>query len=620
MGRERSRKAGAMIGRSLLRPNRVGFLGIVPAAGGGCVLGLTSVTTALPVLARSIALGFLIASLLGAFIPRRRDVRTHLSVACAIIAVTVSGQTRTGLPYMIACSLFAAIVLVCLRAPLVSARLYGGETDVSRLPRDGTSRGSSASTTPARRPVAVAVVAAVTAAVATLLVLALPPAGAAAERRIQRWAGNGALPDDRVGFATRIHIGSLTHMLDSDRVVMRIQGEPVDYLRGVVLDDYSTRTWSSRRTKTTVPLFAEAPIESATTHIELSRVALGGAVEEPRWFLPQDACDIRTPSGRMGLDALGGAHPTPPNNAREIWFRRSTTGTCTTTLADPAPPNVNDVSLSPPVLSALYPVATEWTQGATTKREALDKIIAHLARYEYAIEDRREGELDPVVEFVTVHHRGHCELFASALALLARSVEIPTRIVVGYRVDEVNPITGRAVVRDRNAHTWVEAWDGFRWVSLDPTPISEIHARTRSSSWEDAAEALSFFWDRTLGFFARIGLARTGIFAAVVAVVLIIVRRVLRRGSKGKGTTLASSRPLPAFEALAAALASAGFQRSESEPLERFVRRVVDAGEPWSAEVADVLTRYAELRYGGIGEERTIAERLEALARKIVPA
>ena len=73
-----------------------------------------------------------------------------------------------------------------------------------------------------------------------------------------------------------------------------------------------------------------------------------------------------------------------------------------------------------------------------------------------------------------------------------------------------------------------------------------------------------------------------------------------------------SSRPLPAFEALASALANAGFVRSASEPLERFARRVGGGGEPWSADVADALERYAQLRYGGIGEEHTVADRLDA--------
>jgi hypothetical protein len=57
-----------------------------------------------------------------------------------------------------------------------------------------------------------------------------------------------------------------------------------------------------------------------------------------------------------------------------------------------------------------------------------------------------------------------------------------------------------------------------------------------------------------------------------------------------------------------------------SQPLERFARRVDGAGEPWSADVAEALDRYAELRYGGIGEERTIAQRFEELAGKIAQA
>ena len=117
----------------------------------------------------------------------------------------------------------------------------------------------------------------------------------------------------------------------------------------------------------------------------------------------------------------------------------------------------------------------------------------------------------------------------------------------------------------------------------------------------------------------NIGLARAGIFSAIVAVVLIIVRRFLQRRAAAGSHLTSASRPLPAFESLATALARAGWERVPSEPLERFARRVDSAGEPWSAEVADALTRYAALRYGGIGEERTVASRLDELARKLAP-
>jgi hypothetical protein len=103
-------------------------------------------------------------------------------------------------------------------------------------------------------------------------------------------------------------------------------------------------------------------------------------------------------------------------------------------------------------------------------------------------------------------------------------------------------------------------------------------------------------------------------------VVLILVRRFIqKRRAAGVSGVTAMSKPLPAFESLATALSRAGWERVPSEPLERFAKRVDAAGEPWSAEVAEALVRYAELRYGGVGEERTIASRLDELARKLTP-
>ena len=72
-------------------------------------------------------------------------------------------------------------------------------------------------------------------------------------------------------------------------------------------------------------------------------------------------------------------------------------------------------------------------------------------------------------------------MFASAMVLLARVEGIPARVVGGYHVSEVNPFTGRAIVRDRDAHAWVEAWIEGAWRKWDPTPVSESFARSGSA-------------------------------------------------------------------------------------------------------------------------------------------
>jgi hypothetical protein len=100
-------------------------------------------------------------------------------------------------------------------------------------------------------------------------------------------------------------------------------------------------------------------------------------------------------------------------------------------------------------------------------------------QYSYTL-DRNDSELDPVEDFVVNLRRGHCNRFASALALLLRCQGIPTRIVMGFHGAE-SQNNGTYVIRQSFAHSWVEAVirrpaenGNFsqHWLTLDPTPES----------------------------------------------------------------------------------------------------------------------------------------------------
>ena len=82
---------------------------------------------------------------------------------------------------------------------------------------------------------------------------------------------------------------------------------------------------------------------------------------------------------------------------------------------------------------------------------------------------------DPVVWFLNDQREGHCEYFASAMALMCRSVGIDARVVTGYVAAEFNSGTGHYVVRESNAHAWVEVEDApGRWKQYDPTPPTDL--------------------------------------------------------------------------------------------------------------------------------------------------
>lgn len=70
------------------------------------------------------------------------------------------------------------------------------------------------------------------------------------------------------------------------------------------------------------------------------------------------------------------------------------------------------------------------------------------------------------------YHQGYCENFATAMAVMARTLDIPSRVVLGFTPGQPNPEDPAwVVVRDANAHAWVELWMPTQgWVRFDPTP------------------------------------------------------------------------------------------------------------------------------------------------------
>src|SRR5690606_38244023 len=83
------------------------------------------------------------------------------------------------------------------------------------------------------------------------------------------------------------------------------------------------------------------------------------------------------------------------------------------------------------------------------------------------------------------------EHYASAFAFLMRAAGIPARVVTGYQGGEVNPIGGYLIVRQSEAHAWVEVWlEGRGWVRIDPTAaVSPLRVESGIAAAIPAAEA-----------------------------------------------------------------------------------------------------------------------------------
>lgn len=555
-----------------------------PAAAAGVMLAITSLAFDLPFIAQAIALGAIVLSILAAIIPRRPEVRSHAATAFALLAALMAGQTRAGGVFVACAIAFALVVVVCMRA---------GRGQVVRVPR----------------PRAFALVVGVAVAVSVPLALALPPSSRVIERRMGHFfAGR---ENDETGFSARMRLGSTMGMLQSDKVVMRIEtrrGVQVDYLRGAVYDRYERREWTSSLDRTRSAAATPTTLDEKDAKIIVMRTAPVARWQEARWFLPANACEIATPSGGIEVDRGGIAHPDGKQwIIAPIAFR---VRGCPPVRTDLAPPGKEDTRLFAKIHGQLAPIAEAWTKDAKDDREAIDMIVRRLAAFEYSLAVKRTFDVDPIVDFLTLHQAGHCEHFASALALLARTRGIPTRVVSGYRVQEVNPIDGDLVVRERNAHAWVEAWVDGAWRAYDPTPVVDMPRRSTAENVIDVARALAERLDRT-----TIAL----IFAGAGALFLGARRllRALAERTKKETKVFAAEPALAPYVALEAALATEGHPREPSEPLEAFAARVAGLDAPWAPDVAKAIRSYAAFRYGNVGWLERVEEELTATTRRI---
>jgi hypothetical protein len=309
-------------------------------------------------------------------------------------------------------------------------------------------------------------------------------------------------------------------------------------------------------------------------------------------------------------------HPDVSTETAAIWFRMpERPDDCPSPPPSAAPPGPRDLEIDILDGAVVSRLAAEWTKGAADPRAKLAAIEHRLLGFRYALDVRRDPKPDPIVDFLTLHQEGHCELFASAMALLARAQGIPARVVTGYRGGDLNRVGGYTVVGERNAHAWVEAWVDGRWRTFDPTPPVE-GMRRESGTVAASLDVASYAIDRAILALGRITLLQWGLGLGVATIVLYAIREITlrlarRRGARTRSVFGEQEASLPAFDALADALVSAGHPRAESEPIESFARRLLALDAPWARSVAGALRAYAALRYGSEGDAKDVVGALE---------
>jgi transglutaminase-like putative cysteine protease len=283
-------------------------------------------------------------------------------------------------------------------------------------------------------------------------------------------------------------------------------------------------------------------------------------------------------------------------------------------------------------------LARDVTQDATTRIEKVEAVMGYLGEFGYTLDltesARVQAGADPVEGFVFDTKEGHCEYFATAMALLLREAGVPTRNVNGYYGAHYNDVGDFYAVRQADAHSWVEVDFGpLGWVTFDPTPPAGRMAGDDAPLWPAASQVvdamrnayLEYVIDYDLGkqldLLQGMGIRReegrrrlntTALagwlalpMAAAALVVLFLRRR--RRGIVSPEAEI--------YVRLLSKLATRGHERRPGESARSFARRLAQLGAPEADPMGRFAQAYERQRFGPTRSPADI-ERLRELARE----
>ncbi len=322
--------------------------------------------------------------------------------------------------------------------------------------------------------------------------------------------------DVATGFSDRVQLGRIGQIQQSSAVVMHVeiendlQGAYDLKWRGIALSNFDGRAWTSSYGQTQLRpapdgSYRLAPlVDPRSTAALATRSIRYRVLMEPLgtnvFFLAERPQRLLGSFRQVSEDTGGAVYNLDaerPISRYEAESQFAEADSDELRRATNLAPRGSEPYLHLPPIDARIPkLAEEITATATSNYDKAIAVERYLStHFGYTLELPRSRPADPLANFLFERKRGHCEYFASSMAVMLRTLHIPSRIVTGFRGGEFNDLTGQYVIRASDAHSWVEAYfPGSGWISFDPTPAGSLPSRTGWSRMQLYLDAASSFW------------------------------------------------------------------------------------------------------------------------------
>jgi transglutaminase-like putative cysteine protease len=485
-----------------------------------------------------------------------------------------------------------------------------------------------------------------------------------------------------IGFSTRVDLGGVGKLRSDPTIAMRVQlsqppASPASrlalYLRGTSFDQYDGSSWTRTR-----PTHVPAPYQEgsyfwvtgtprAGVYEDLTKLKVDMSIDlepinPPIVFLPSDAVGIHVNEPGEGLGIRGPKIMVAADDEYkyERVEERGLQYDVYRGRARPEPLSAADraryLQIPPAIERPIAELAKRWAGPVATDIEEAVAIEDRLrSDYRYDLDSLSGAAPQPLLHFLFESKAGHCEFYSTAMAMLLRTLGVPTRNVTGFIGGTYNRFGGFYAVRQGDAHSWVEVYlDGRGWTRFDPTPPSSSAPRSEVTGMvafmRDVIEAAAQRWSRhVIGYDLdqQIELFRSvkqryrdyggpslgrqlRPLAPVAGVVAIGVlgylawrrlrfRRMRTRPPVLVGQAASVTRVVALYRSLEEVLRSMGVGRQPTTPPFAHARALEQLSHPAAGEILQLTELYLEARFGrrelSEDEERDFERRVKALRR-----
>ncbi|HXA19608.1 MAG TPA: DUF3488 and transglutaminase-like domain-containing protein [Thermoanaerobaculia bacterium] len=312
---------------------------------------------------------------------------------------------------------------------------------------------------------------------------------------------SGSLSNASTGLSDSINLNEPRSISSDASVISRVWMGPETIpfftplrLKGTIYERFTNNTWLQGR-RDFIPLNSS---DGGTVIARPAGLTRKASVQQrftigSRLFLPV---------GTYKVSGTGQIAEGPTRDIYTVWQSHSNTITYDIALAGKTAPRrpqkvtVSNYPVTPPVQAMALRIAGNETD-PMKQAAAIERYLA--TRFHYVPDPAAIGHTMTVDQFLLQERRGHCEYFAAGMVALMTALNTPARIVGGFYGGTLNPLTGYFIVRNEDAHAWVEVWDGKAWQTFDPTPASLRPGTAHDGLLHAYALALAdwvnYFWD-----------------------------------------------------------------------------------------------------------------------------